>query len=562
MVREQTSSENRINMDDLLSAQRLGIVTGGSLTDGLDVRLDAAQSVEDMAVGRYVVILGNKRKFFGMVTDVKLGACNPQLASSPPDVSDPFISEVLTGTSTYGTIHVQPMLTIERGADGDGLTTQLGEPQPVKTVPSHFAPVCDASENDVNSVFGAEDGNHFYLGTPLDMDTRVCINLKRFVERSSGIFGKSGTGKTFLTRLMMIGIAQKTDAVSLIFDMHNEYGWEGTSEGTRKVKGLKQLFQSKVAIFTLDEKSSRDRGSSYDDVVEIGYDQIEVEDIAMLQDALNMTEAQIESMRRIAQTLGETRWLNEYLEMDGQQRDELATRLGLNASTLNVLHRKLDTRLARLPFLKPRASTNSVKRILEMLQKGTHVVLEFGHHSSVDTYILVANILTRRIHEIYVEQMEKAMGNAGARPRPLVIAIEEAHKFLSPQVAHHTIFGTIARELRKYNVTLLVVDQRPSGIADEIMSQIGTRITCLLDDERDINAVLSGVSGSQSLRAVLSKLESKQQALLLGHAVPMPVVVRTRDYGTPDSYAEFQFQEAASINTKLNKATALDDLFN
>ena len=38
---------------------------------------------------------------------------------------------------------------------------------------------------------------------------------------------------------------------------------------------------------------------------------------------------------------------------------------------------------------------------------------------------------------------------------------------------------------------------------------------------------------------MLAKLETKQQALILGHAVPMPVVVRTEDYGTAASYARF-----------------------
>jgi uncharacterized protein len=52
----------------------------------------------------------------------------------------------------------------------------------------------------------------------------------------------------------------------------------------------------------------------------------------------------------------------------------------------------------------------------------------------------------------------------------------------------------------------------------------------LLNDEKDIDAIFTGVSGAQSLRSVLSKLDSKQQALILGHAVPMPVVVRTRPY--------------------------------
>ncbi|MEA3397886.1 MAG: ATP-binding protein, partial [Chloroflexota bacterium] len=107
---------------------------------------------------------------------------------------------------------------------------------------------------------------------------------------------------------------------------------------------------------------------------------------------------------------------------------------------------------------------------------------------------------------------------------------EEAHKFLDPAIAKHTIFGTIAREMRKYNVTLLVVDQRPSGIDQEVMSQIGTRITARLDEENDIRAVFSGVSGTAALREILARLETKQQALILGHAVPMPIVIRTRDY--------------------------------
>jgi len=45
--------------------------------------------------------------------------------------------------------------------------------------------------------------------------------------------------------------------------------------------------------------------------------------------------------------------------------------------------------------------------------------------------------------------------------------IEEAHRFLDPATVRQTIFGTIAREMRKYFVTLLVVDQRPSGIDNE-----------------------------------------------------------------------------------------------
>jgi DNA helicase HerA-like ATPase len=91
--------------------------------------------------------------------------------------------------------------------------------------------------------------------------------------------------------------------------------------------------------------------------------------------------------------------------------------------------------------------------------------------------------------------------------------------------------------MRKYYVSLLIVDQRPSGIDDEVLSQIGTRITALLNDEKDIQAVLTGVSGTEGLRSVLASLDSKQQALVIGHAVPMPVVIKTREYG-PQFYRE------------------------
>ena len=118
--------------------------------------------------------------------------------------------------------------------------------------------------------------------------------------------------------------------------------------------------------------------------------------------------------------------------------------------------------------------------------------------TSTFVYLLIANIITRRIHTEYVEKTEKFLGSQKKEdePKKLMITIEEAHKFLNPQAARQTIFGTIAREMRKYYVSLLVVDQRPSGIDQEIISQIGTKIVAQLNDEKDIQAVLTGVNNA------------------------------------------------------------------
>ncbi len=524
---------------------RLGIVVGGSLTRGMEVKLDSATPIEEMAVGRYVVIEGQKSRFFGMITDVTLGATNPQLAITPPDVSDPFIAEVIAGTSTYGSIHVVPMLTISSDA-----VSILEGPQPVKTVPAHFSVVREASEQDVETVFGEEDEKHFYVGTPLDMETRVCLNIPEFVKRSNGVFGKSGTGKTFFTRLLLIGMVQKKAAANLIFDMHNEYGWEGTSEGGRSVKGLKQLFPSQIAVFALDEESARRRQVKTDCIVEIGYDEIEPEDIELLKDTLNLTQPAIEAVYQLARNSGEQRWLEGFFNLGGgEETKDLLDRLSIHESSYRNLRRGLE-RLRRLPFLVSHARENSVQRILEYLDRGMNVVLEFGRYTDVTAYVLVANILTRRIYEKYRERKEAAMGEKKAEPYPLVITIEEAHKFLNPDVSGQTIFGAIAREMRKYNVTLLVIDQRPSGIDDEVMSQLGTKVAYLLDNEKDIDSVLMGVSGKTELKTVLAKLEAKQQALIFGHALPMPVVVKTREYGSAESYREFGFRDATELKKK------------
>ncbi len=535
-------------------ARRLGIVVGGSLSEGLRVKLDRGTVVEGMAVGRYVVIRGQTgRRFFSIITDVALDTTNPALEKTPPDTGDEFLAQVYQGTSTFGRLQISPMLVLEESSS---------EPRPVKTVPAHFSLVYEATEEDVNRVFGGADERHFYVGAPLDMDNvRVHLNLERLVERSSGVFGKSGTGKTFLTRTLLAGIIKQNVAVNLVFDMHNEYGWESQGEGRYRVKGLRQLFPGQVSVMTLDPESSRRRGSRVDFTVRIGYDQIEPEDVDMLGNLMGLTDVQVGALYFLRRRLGRA-WIEKLLaegeaEVEGPTELDLLLEEGkLHGGTLGAIQRKLGL-FRRFDFLVPRVQEDVVGRIMDYLDAGKHVVLEFGRYgSTLEAYILVANYLTRRIHSRYVQRKETALGRKAEEPRPLVITIEEAHKFLDPAIARQTIFGTIARELRKYNVTLLIVDQRPSGIDEEVMSQIGTRVTALLDNEADIHAVFTGVSGAGELRQVLARLDTRQQALILGHAVPMPVVVQTRPYG-PDLYAEVGYVEGEDLQERLARNVAL-----
>lgn len=504
--------------------KKLGTIISGSLTEGLTMRLDSLCPLETIKTGKFVSVVGDLYKYFSLITDLQLGVAHPDILLFPPDEHEFLLKEHLHARDVYAQVILKPMLMLDT----------YRHRMPVKTIPRHFAPVYEASAEDVAAIFGTEDlGRKFFnIGVPLDMETPVCLDLEKFTERSNGIFGKTGTGKTFITRLILAGLVRSGEAVNLVFDMHSEYGHQARKEGDGQmfVRGLKSLFPNKVVIFSLDPDATRRRGCAPDVEVVLGFEDIHIDDVLTLQDELSLHPTALEAASLIAHRYKD-QWLVELLRQERNIK-EFAAEVGAHAESVGALFRKLK-RLEKFPFLtKTKPSFSVIDRLMEYLGKGFHVVLEFGNQSSMLCYLLVANIITRRIHEEYVAKTERflASQNRADEPRKLMITIEEAHKFLNPSAAKQTIFGIIAREMRKYYVSLLVVDQRPSGIDEEVLSQIGTKIVALLNDEKDIQAVLTGVSSSSGLRSILATLDTKKQALVLGHAIAMPVVIKTREY--------------------------------
>lgn len=498
----------------------------GSIVQGIVVRIDADIEADSLKTGKFVCIVDGANRFFSLVADLALHMANPDIALFPPTSSERLLTGMLKKREMYITADIKPMVMLDAE----------NKLWPVKTVPAHFAPVFEAQKEDIALIFGEEQdpsGNYFSIGKPLDMDTSICIDLEKLTERSNGIFGKTGTGKTFITRLILAGLLKQEKASLLIFDMHSEYGLQARTESTNKtfVKGLKTLFPEKIAIFSLDPVSTRRRGLNPDVTLTFSYNAVHVDDILSLQNELCLHATAVEAAYLIAAKY-KKEWLSTLLSQ-GSTLKEFAHSLGAHPESIAALYRKLK-RIEHLPFFSPQgnASASPIDQIIEYFDKNISVIIEFGNYTSSFIYLLIANMITRRIHTAYIAKTEHFLGTQKKEdePKKLMICIEEAHKFLNSQAANQTIFGTIAREMRKYYVSLLIVDQRPSGIDQEILSQIGTKIIAQLHDEKDIQATLTGISNAASLKTVLSTLDSKKQALVLGHAITMPVVVQTREY--------------------------------
>jgi len=328
--------------------------------------------------------------------------------------------------------------------------------------------------------------------------------------------------------------------------MHNEYGFDDVASDTKRaVTGLKSKFKSKVRVVGLGAGGTI-RGQVPDFNLELSANDISTSDIETLTRELNLKETTPTTLNALYSSFREN-WFTRFRAMNREEvevEDEKgkmkkvphpdsvaawATANGANLTAAEALHDKL-RRLFSKPYIVEKPAGDSVKEIIQSLENGQHVILSFGAHESDLDYLLVSNLLTRKIRAAWEHKTNEFRSHGKAEPRQLIIVVEEAHKLLNREMASQTTFATIARELRKYYVTLLIVDQRPSQIYDEVISQLGTRISGWLGDEDDIHAVLSGLSGRDALRGMLARLQPKEEVLLLGWGVPMPLPVRSRRY--------------------------------
>ena len=567
--------------------ESIGYIVGGGLKEGFRVRLTVpADQVQE---GSFIVCEGGRLRYYGLITDLQLGATDPRFADEKTDRLQHAIQQALLGKTLYTTLNMYPTLLMDMGPDpldpqrdAWEQRVQTGEenpgPKPVKTVPAHHAEVRQADEADVAQIFGEDGKGMFVVGHTIEQGYPVRLDLDKFVKRSSGIFGATGTGKSFLTRMVLAGLMREDVAAALVFDMHNEYAYDDSdTDRNERVRGLRSMFGQKVQVAGLGA-GAKVRGHSPDFTLELALRDFTPGDINLLADSLNLTDTSAVTLNALERAF-ERDWFAQFMklepgavEIDPESGKTFpaansvaawSRQNNIHEKAAEALHRKLKLVYDK-PYVVEKPAGDPVSTIVDKLENGRHVILGFGEFESDLDYLLVSNILTRRIRDHWVMKTEQHKTHGDTPPKPLLIAVEEAHKLLNPQLTGKTAFGIIARELRKYFVTLLVVDQRPSGIDDEVMSQLGTRITGWLGDEDDIRAVLTGLAGREQLRGMLARLQEKEEVLLLGWGVKMPIPVRSRRYDEK-FYQEMKAGKkragAATLPENYSIDEANDDLF-
>jgi uncharacterized protein len=114
--------------------------------------------------------------------------------------------------------------------------------------------------------------------------------------------------------------------------------------------------------------------------------------------------------------------------------------------------------------------------------------------------------------------------------RPILLVCEEAHRYVpSERTAHASavgkILGRIAKEGRKYGVSLGLITQRPSDLAEGVLSQCGTIIAMRLNNERDQAFVKAAMpEGAKGFLDTIPALRNRE-AIVCGEGVAIPIRV-------------------------------------
>jgi len=136
---------------------------------------------------------------------------------------------------------------------------------------------------------------------------------------------------------------------------------------------------------------------------------------------------------------------------------------------------------------------------------------------------VVVSVLCRTIFDFAVWGQKK-------QQVPVLLVCEEAHRYIPDRIGigfepTKRAIAQIAKEGRKYGVSLCLISQRPSELSMSILSQCATLVALRMSNERDLAFVRSALpEGSAGLMAVLPALRS-QEAVIFGEAVTVPVRV-------------------------------------
>jgi DNA helicase HerA-like ATPase len=389
----------------------------------------------------------------------------------------------------------------------------------VTLLPMPGAALHAVAEDELLTIFAPDERPHIQIGTVHpsgQIPAALCIDT--LLGRHFAVLGSTGTGKSSATALILHRICDAAAHGHIVMiDPHGEYG---------------SSFKDKAALFDVTNLA-------------IPYWLMNLDEHAEILLNSSGTERQVDR-DALAKCLLAARAKNRGAE--GAARLTVDSPVPYLLSDLGAVLTaemgKLDKGgIGAAPYMRIKARLDEIKadpryafmfsgmmagdtmadvlaRLLRLPGDGKPLaIVDLSGVPSEVTAVVVA-LLARLI-------FDHAIWSRGAEQHPILLVCEEAHRYIpaGSTAPARAVLERIAKEGRKYGVSLGLVTQRPSDLAEGVLSQCGTIIAMRLNNERDQSFVRSAVpEGARGMIDAIPALRNRE-AIMVGEGVPIPIRV-------------------------------------
>jgi hypothetical protein len=539
----------------------VGAVTGAAISVRLSpgvasgISIIGGKSYRVGQVGSFVRIPQGYQNLYGIVAEVGATA-TPIALREANEISERWMTIQLVGEIVGS--------SFERG---------------ISQYPNVNDEVHLVTEEDLARIYGSDEEGQVSIGRLANAEgIPVRIDLDKLVTRHSAVLGSTGAGKsTAVASLLRSICASGPDGASnfpsariLLLDIHGEYGralrsvstvfrvTPGPSERALRVP-FWALEPSDLLSFVMGKVEDKALTQILDRIFE--YKTKRVENSAIL--GVDLTSMTVDSP--IPFSLKKL-WFDlldpEIKTWDDKERTKPAILEAGDAASLKPPKYKLHSTTNTAPFMNS-IGVLGIRRPLDqmrsrLLDRQYDFLLHpgpwepdldgniksdlpdlfatwLGHDkpitildlSGIPSAVLIRLIgaILRVIYEGLFWGREKS---EGAIHRPILVVMEEAHRYLSKDTDGHarSMVQRLVKEGRKFGIGAMIISQRPSEVDDTILSQCGTFVALRLSNDTDRNRVKAALP--DSLAGVIDTLPVLRtgEAIVTGEAARLPIRCR------------------------------------
>ena len=391
----------------------------------------------------------------------------------------------------------------------------------VTRYPTPGCAVMPVSTADLKQMYAADERAHVEFGTVYPTrDIRAALYVDAMLGKHFALLGSTGTGKSTAAALILHRICELSPLGHVVMiDPHGEYGAAFASNGvTYDVTNIAMPywlmnFEEHCEVFVTSEGSDHQIDS---DILakcllaakmksrlaaELGKMTVDSPVPYLLSDLLNMIQTEMGKLDRAGDTAPYLRLKTKIEEIKGDPRYTFMFSGMLVADTM----------------------ASFLSRIFRLPSDGRPIsIIDVSGVPSEITSVVVA-VLSRMVFDF-------AIWSRNEPKRPILLVCEEAHRYVPNErnadgSSVGRILSRIAKEGRKYGVSLGLITQRPSDLAEGVLSQCGTILAMRLNNERDQSYVRAAMpEGARGFLDAIPSLRNRE-CIVCGEGVATPVRV-------------------------------------